>query len=174
MVTTPNRGDINWDVALNAALNSLQAGIDTKLATTGGTITGDVTVVSNNLVVDSAGTAINAVDRQAVTNFAAYVLRTAGADRWSLQMVNDSTNDVQLTDSADGTVAFLAEARATQANLSLLTNTKSYGSGVGVIFIANRNTAPTVNPTGGGIMYVEAGALKFRGSSGTVTTIAPA
>jgi hypothetical protein len=28
--------------------------------------------------------------------------------------------------------------------------------------------------TGGGILYVDAGALKYRGSSGTVTTIAPA
>jgi hypothetical protein len=35
-------------------------------------------------------------------------------------------------------------------------------------------TAPTANMTGGGILYVEAGALKYRGSSGTVTTIGPA
>lgn len=26
------------------------------------------------------------------------------------------------------------------------------------------------NPTGGGLIYVEAGALMYRGSSGTVTT----
>ena len=50
----------------------------------------------------------------------------------------------------------------------------SYGSGFGVVFIANRTTAPTTNPTGGGLLYVDAGALKFRGSSGTVTTIAAA
>ncbi len=31
-----------------------------------------------------------------------------------------------------------------------------------------------VNPTGGGIIYVENGALKYRGSSGTITTIANA
>jgi hypothetical protein len=35
-------------------------------------------------------------------------------------------------------------------------------------------TAPAANLTGGGILFVEAGALKYRGSSGTVTTIAPA
>jgi len=34
--------------------------------------------------------------------------------------------------------------------------------------------APSVSLTGGGILYVESGALKFRGSSGTVTTIAAA
>ena len=50
----------------------------------------------------------------------------------------------------------------------------SFGSGVKVIFIANATTDPTTNPTGGGILYVSAGALKYRGSSGTVTTIAAA
>ncbi len=50
----------------------------------------------------------------------------------------------------------------------------SYGGGTGVAFMANRTAAPTSNPTGGGILYAEAGALKWRGSSGTTTTIAPA
>lgn len=44
----------------------------------------------------------------------------------------------------------------------------------GGVFIGNVATAPTINPTLGGILYVEAGALKYRGSSGTVTTIAAA
>ena len=44
---------------------------------------------------------------------------------------------------------------------------------VGVIGIGN-GTAPTTSPTGMGQLYVEAGALKYRGSSGTVTTIAAA
>jgi len=35
-------------------------------------------------------------------------------------------------------------------------------------------TAPTGNPSGGGVLYVENGALKYRGPSGTVTTIANA
>jgi len=44
----------------------------------------------------------------------------------------------------------------------------------GHMFIANSVGVPSNNPTGGGILYVEAGALKYRGSSGTVTTIANA
>jgi hypothetical protein len=40
--------------------------------------------------------------------------------------------------------------------------------------LANATTAPASNPTGGGVLYVESGALKYRGSSGTVTTIANA
>lgn len=35
-------------------------------------------------------------------------------------------------------------------------------------------TAPSSSPAGMGQLYVESGALKFRGSSGTVTTVAPA
>jgi hypothetical protein len=42
-----------------------------------------------------------------------------------------------------------------------------------VIGIAN-GTAPSTSPAGMGQLYVEAGALKYRGSSGTITTIANA
>ena len=55
-----------------------------------------------------------------------------------------------------------------------INSTGSFGSGTGVVFIANRTAAPSGTPTGGGILYCESGALKFKGSSGTVTTIAPA
>ena len=40
--------------------------------------------------------------------------------------------------------------------------------------LMQNGTAPSVSLTGGGILYVEAGELKYRGSSGTVTPIAPA
>jgi len=41
------------------------------------------------------------------------------------------------------------------------------------IKIAN-TTAPADTPTSGGYLYVEAGALKYKGSSGTITILAPA
>lgn len=50
----------------------------------------------------------------------------------------------------------------------------SFGGGSVVIFIANATAAPGTNPTGGGILYGNAGALTYRGSAGTVTVIAPA
>ena len=58
-------------------------------------------------------------------------------------------------------------------NLALFGN-GSYGGGDKVISITNATTAPASNPIGGGVLYAEAGALKWRGSSGTVTTIAAA
>jgi len=42
-----------------------------------------------------------------------------------------------------------------------------------VLGLANA-TAPSTSPAGMGQLYVESGALKFRGSSGTITTIAAA
>jgi hypothetical protein len=53
-------------------------------------------------------------------------------------------------------------------------NGASFGSGTLVLFIANATAVPSTNPSGGGVLYVESGALKYRGSSGTVTTIANA
>lgn len=47
-------------------------------------------------------------------------------------------------------------------------------SAVGVIGIANATTVPAAGVAGMGHLYVESGALKYRGSSGTVTTIAAA
>ncbi|MET9435886.1 hyaluronoglucosaminidase [Streptomyces sp. NPDC006551] len=51
---------------------------------------------------------------------------------------------------------------------------ESYGGGDGVVGIRNATTPPTTNPSNGGVLFVEAGALKWRGSAGSVTVIAPA
>jgi hypothetical protein len=52
--------------------------------------------------------------------------------------------------------------------------TSQFGKGQGVIAIANASVVPSINPADGGILYVEEGALKYRGANGTVTTLAPA
>ena len=62
-----------------------------------------------------------------------------------------------------------------------LTSAGNFGIGVTdfgtsadkVLGLANA-TAPSTSPAGMGQLYVESGALKFRGSSGTITTIAAA
>jgi hypothetical protein len=59
-------------------------------------------------------------------------------------------------------------------NVALASGSPSNGGGSAVVFIGNASTLPTTNPSGGGILYVDAGALKYRGTSGTVTTIANA
>ena len=62
---------------------------------------------------------------------------------------------------------------AAGGNIGIRT-TSQFGGGQGVIAIANATVAPSVNPAGAGILYVEDGALKYRGTNGNVTVIAPA
>ena len=78
------------------------------------------------------------------------------ADSQPIFLRTGSTNYLQL-DTSGNLLVGLATAGTTAAK---------------TIQIAN-GTAPTANVTGGQL-YVEAGALKFRGSSGTITTIAAA
>ncbi len=59
-------------------------------------------------------------------------------------------------------------------NVTLGETAGSFGGGEKVTFLPNAAIVPTTNPTGGGILYCQGGALKFRGSAGTVTPIAPA
>jgi hypothetical protein len=67
------------------------------------------------------------------------------------------------------------------SSLLTLTSTGNVGVGVStfgtsaakVLGLANA-TAPSTSPAGIGQLYVEAGALKYRGSSGTITTLAVA
>ncbi|MDB4872501.1 MAG: hypothetical protein JWL97_3505 [Gemmatimonadales bacterium] len=78
--------------------------------------------------------------------------------------------DVDLFRSAVGVLSTSNWLRAVQG---VRVNTTDVGSGVGVIGIGNATTAPTAAPIGGGVLFVEAGALKFRGPT-TTTVIAPA
>lgn len=74
--------------------------------------------------------------------------------------------------SAGGTITF-TQAMTLDASGNLLVGLATAGTTAAkTIQIAN-GTAPTANVTGGQL-YVEAGALKYRGSSGTVTTLANA
>ncbi len=57
---------------------------------------------------------------------------------------------------------------------NLLLNTTATGTGSGVIGILNATAVPSTNPASGGVIYVEAGALKYRGSAGTITTLGAA
>lgn len=82
-------------------------------------------------------------------------------------VVSRSTGNVTL---GPGFIA--RRASATVSSVSV--NSTSLGGGVGVLAIGNADTVPAGTPTGGGVLYVEAGALKFKGSGGTVTTIANA
>lgn len=77
----------------------------------------------------------------------------------SWMLANRSTTSVNYVAFPNGNLGLGATAFGASANR--------------VLGLANA-TAPTTSPAGMGQLYVEAGALKYRGSSGTVTTLAAA
>jgi len=74
----------------------------------------------------------------------------------------------------DVAINFVAGASGKYGSLAIGANTADDGGGEKVISIGNAAVLPTTNPSAGVIVYVESGALKARGTSGTVTTLAPA
>jgi hypothetical protein len=96
------------------------------------------------------------------------------SNRFSIQRLNDAISSITATpfsianDAPTNTIYI-----TTSGNIGFGTSS-DFGGGAKVWYIANATTVPTTNPTSGGLLYVEAGALKYRGSSGTVTIIAPA
>lgn len=130
---------------------------------------------STNLEIHSTGSTVARLSRAATANTGRYTLQTGNSDRWTMQLNSDSTDNLYLTDLQHSTTALAAVSQATQPNLALLTGTGSYGSGVGVIFIAQRTTAPSGTPSGGGLLYVDTdGSLHYKGTAGTDTKIANA
>jgi hypothetical protein len=71
----------------------------------------------------------------------------------------------------NGTATNIVLASGSNRSVTLASGTPSLGGGANVVFIGNATTAPTSNPTGGGILYVESGALKYRGTSNADATI---
>lgn len=97
-------------------------------------------------------------------------------DRNGGAVFNNTGLDIDFRIEGDTlTHAFYLDADASSENIALLTtavpNWQSMDRGM---FIGNATTVPTGNPSGGGFLYVESGALKYRGSSGTVTTLGAA
>lgn len=123
--------------------------------TTGGTPAGKVEIAQNDDT--TVGLAITANSGSAL----------------QLILLKDSGGNAKFEVNAAGNTVFRAIPFLT-ASLRVGTATSDLGGGAGVISLGNATTVPTTNPTTGGVMYTEAGALKFRGSAGTVTTIAPA
>jgi len=167
--------------ALNAgALNTL-VGYDSGQALTAGnnnTLVGAsngnamTTAFGNTFVGSAIGAGVTG-SANTMVGFAIGGGITSGANNTiiggSLTGLSNSSNNIIIADGA-GNRRFNADSNG---NIGL-NGFGQYGGGTGVVYISNATTAPTSNPVGGGILYVANGALKYRGSSGTVTTLASA
>jgi hypothetical protein len=121
--------------------------------------------------VSSSSNIVGRVSSSSVLNTGFSIANTTGSS-WTLYSFG--SNDATLQNSF---------GIYHQSGSSFLQITQSGNVGIGVttfgtsaakvLGLANA-TAPSTSPAGMGQLYVESGALKFRGSSGTITTIAAA
>jgi hypothetical protein len=152
-----NSGDVVVPLAiLNGTTTWLGASLNVRpinVSTIGAVIRGAASQTANLLEIQSSAAAV--------------LLNVSSAGQLNaLQGVN--TNTIRGLDTLSAITV------SNGRGITVGTGSAIQGGGAGVIGIANAGTVPTSNPTGGGVLYVEAGALKFRGSSGTITTIANA
>jgi hypothetical protein len=131
------------------------------------------TVGSRNSALGyEAGAAI--VNGNSNTIIGAYAGWTDG----TTQTVQNVSNVTLLGFQSQATTSNVVVLGAAQPRSNLIFGgvgaSPAFGGGLGVFAIANAVTEPASNPVGGGILYVSGGALKYRGPSGTVTTIANA
>lgn len=159
-----------WDIALGIAANTNKiSGMDFKNFATNG----QVRLMARNS--DDDYMVMNILGSSSTTTFLGQSAGNA-AYIW-LNGVTDTDKRLAIGTLNAGDVV-LATDNAERFRLDIYGNMylgvmTRPASLVGGIVIKN-GTAPSANPSGGGALYVESGALKYRGSSGTVTTIANA
>ena len=152
----------------------------TYIATVTGSTTYTVTTSGSNL---GASTVSGTTSVPAQASFTARSAGTVGlvvkaaaspqVDYFTVYQSNGSTIVMQLTGAGNlavntGGVRGVYLAAADVSTTSIVSNATT-----GHVVMKNISTTPNT-PTGGGVLYVDAGALKYKGSSGTVTTIANA
>jgi len=91
-------------------------------------------------------------------------------------VVNEQGGDIDFRAEGDTlTHLIFAEANAATENVALLAAGAPDWKGMDRgLFIGDVSSAPVGDPVAGGFLFSEAGALKWRGSAGTVTTLAMA
>jgi len=176
--------------AISGQFASLQEWRDSTSVPTARVSSSGQIATASNLGVGS--TAITTTNQFQVTSTGTAqvgaVIRGAAAQSANLQEWQNSGATALASISSSGGASFAQVQSAAYLNTSgqttlrldggrnvtLAAGASSYGAGTAVVFIGNASSTPTSNPVGGGILYVEAGALKYRGSSGTITTLGAA
>ena len=150
-------GQVNWGPT---------SGTQSALVPTTGAakIVTQTNTVGLKVLANSAQSGVNVTEWQTSTGTVTTAIGATGSllayQGLSTTVVRDITsNSVAMTVSAN-------------QNIQIGSSTTSYGNGQGVIGITSATVTPNTNPTGGGILYVDAGTLKYLGTSGTATVVA--
>lgn len=176
-------GPINGDANLTPTAYAV-SGSASFLPLTGGTVTGNIAGPTRGAVLEVVNTGAAPPDPTL------YITAATGGDHTLGVRVSGDTNARWKVDSAGFTgwgpgnaVEDVAIQRTAAATLTISDGTEVAGnarlriasastSNSSSLFIQN-GPAPAT-PSGGGVLYVVAGALTYKGSSGTVTTLGAA
>jgi hypothetical protein len=157
---------------VNGGANFQGTGVSTNLVSIGIARTTAAVVETGLLLYTRVG---GADPGSGVTEDVSF-LRSPGVNG-NLDLVNKGTGSITI--SAEGAGAVVTRTSNTErmrvtsaGNVGIGTST--FGTSAAIVIGIANGTAPTTSPAGMGQLYVEGGALKYRGSSGTVTTIANA
>jgi hypothetical protein len=160
--TIDSTGISTWSVAGTTAmtLNSTGLGI-------GGSPTTGFLTVGSTTNVSATTNALTIISQRATCSITSNGATDGAGTTFNYSWANGGQGPLIFRNAA------IANVMTLDASGNLLVGLATAGTTAAkTIQIAN-GTAPTANVTGGQL-YVESGALKFRGSSGTITTIAAA
>lgn len=129
--------------------------------------------LSQNIIQNSVGDVEMLLWGSATADRDAYFrLLAGGQDAYC--GVNGSTGMFEISGGLPFNYDPLFAVHMTNRNIGINMGNWGFGGGQGVIGIKSCSAPPTSSHASGGILYVESGALKYRGSSGTVTTLGAA
>jgi hypothetical protein len=144
-----------------------------------GTVTDSAGVYSKPRIQTEEGIIVGVTQASVTSNMKGmtmYVQGTNDSGQPSVKIVKKSGSTDNILEVADsGAIAQVLVDQGGRLVVKTSGASHSLGSGVGaMIALGNITTPPSANFTGGtgGFLYVESGALKFRGGGGLVTTIA--
>lgn len=129
----------------------------------GGSIYWNISNLGNLQPETDAANSIGDATKKVGNIYTRNIRRSGG----SLEIITDDANAVVILPNSVSQARF-----ESGGNIGLWG--ASYGGGTKVMFLGNASVAPGSNPTGGGVLYCEGGALKYRGSSGTVSELGAA
>lgn len=168
-------GTVGATTASTGAFTALSASASIVLNTTPKTWTSGyyaMELATGNLATSTNGTLY--LNQNSYNSGAQYLaISTAAASRYAMNSGLHLWYNAASVSAGNPLTFVQAMTLDLNGNL-LLGTTGGAGTAAAKVLAMANATAPTSSPTGIGQLYVEGGALKFRGSSGTITTIAPA
>lgn len=160
---SPSDSFMNFSAIASSALGRIAITGNTSQQYTGSSsvikldLTGDATITGNSFAgsgsIDITSTCINPV---------------VAVNKLENVTINNSCASALIFNTISGTTPY------STLNGSFVLNSVGTGGGQGVMTIGNAAVVPSGGEANSGVLYVQAGALKYVGSAGTVTTLASA